>query len=184
MTKYFLLIFIFSLSLFAETLDFEAIGVNNSYKDVGTYLGFVFTTNLDVIDTVDSNWNYGAVSGQFSVLNNNGGTGIITKQNGGTFSFQSLWTRSWGTSNQGTGKLIVGKLNGVTVGTISFSLTATWTMITANFENIDTLELQFGNHFLVDDIIVDAINIPEPSSLFFLAFSGLIIFLQKKKKLK
>jgi hypothetical protein len=159
------LLYLLAGSANAVVLGFDDIGVNNSYRDVASYQGFDFSMNLDVIDIgPGSNWSDTgpAVSGDFAVLNNNGGTGIITRTDGGNFSFQNLFARTWFTGNQGSGKSIVGFRNGVAVASVGFSLNTNWIQVTGNFNNIDALELRLGDYFLVDDISLTAV--PEPST--------------------
>jgi len=168
-----------SLSLGAQisnatilTFDDHSAATQNSYSDVGNnYNGFNFSTNLDLIDTVDSGWNYGAVSGEFTMLNNNGGEGIITDENGADFTFDGLWAKQWGTStNSGGPDSLFGTLSGYNNGNlvweISTSLNGSYEYYGAQIGAIDELKLGFGNHFLADNISLNAAaSVPEPASL-------------------
>ena len=163
-------------------LTFEDIpnSTANTYGEFPTsYNGFSFTSNLDWIDTVGSSWNYGSVSGQFTVLNNNSGVGIITAADGSDFSFTSIWARIWGTGTR-TGD-IQGYKDGSLVWTQSMSISTTWAYLESeHFESIDELRINLGNHFLIDDLTLNETTIPEPSTLllFLCICSGL--FLSKK----
>ena len=150
-----LLILLLPLNALVITFDdVQGSGVN-TYTDVNTTHGFNFTTNLDVIDIGGSSWGGSgpAVSGRYAVLNNNGGTGVITKSGGGTFSFNSVFARTWYTGNSGT-KTIYGYRNGAQVASQTFYLTSSFQQITAagsGFNNIDRLDFVFGNYFLITE---------------------------------
>jgi hypothetical protein len=152
----------------ATVIDFESTGTPGDYNGLEyTIDGFRFNWTLDNIDISASGWagTGPAHSGAFAALNNYGGAGEIAREDGGTFSFQSLWVHNWFNGGDRNGA-VVGLLNGAVVGTVSGTSNGTWNQVTANFAAIDTLRIDFGNHFLIDDIVLDAANdVPEPGSL-------------------
>ena len=84
------LLILFTTSSQAAILTFDDIPgqSQNSYGAIGNYQGYNFgATNslnrLDWIDTVGSKWNNGSVSGDYTMLNNFSGSGIIS------FSFRT-----------------------------------------------------------------------------------------------
>lgn len=144
----------------AVVLTFDDIGVQNNCVTVGTYQGFVFNETLCHIDLVESYWTYGAHSGDFAVLNNYGGAGEITKDGGGTFVFSGLWAKHWSTATESGGAVSLtgflrGFLNGSMIWSVSTGLNGSYQFFEGQEGAIDTLRMDFGNHFLVDDIEFD-----------------------------
>lgn len=172
----------------AVVIDFESTGTHGSYNSLNYAIdGFRFNATLDNIDlSANGGWSGTgpAHSGHFAALNNYGGFGAITKDDGGTFSFQSLWVKNWFNNSNRTGSL-VGLLNGVEVASVSGISNGTWNQIVGNFSNIDTLQIQFGNFFLIDDIVLNAppVDVPEPASmaLFGLGLLGFAVARRRKK---
>ncbi len=79
----------------------------------GSYLGFQFSATLDWIDVVGGTWNFGAHSGDFAILNNLGGPGVVTEANGEDFTFTGLWAKRWNTAPDSGGEpSLVGTLEG------------------------------------------------------------------------
>lgn len=158
-----------SISAQATLIDFESTGTPGNYNALNYEIdGFVFNNTLDNIDiSAGAPWaGHGpAYSGSFAALNNYGGAGEITKAGGGTFSFESLWLKSW-YNNVATGT-ISGWLNGAQVGSVSGVRNTSWTQFTGNFASIDKLRIDFGNYFLMDDISLNSANVspvPEPET--------------------
>lgn len=166
----------------AVVLDFENVpngsrpntfGEMPATNGAASYEGFVFTSNLDWIDTVQSTWNYGARSGEFTLLNNNAGVGIVSRADGGTFSFGGLWAKSWATLPQSGGPdrvfgTLSGWRDGQIVWTIDTGLNGSFRLFGAQAGEIDQLHLGFGNFFLVDDLALDdfsAAPVPVPGAL-------------------
>ncbi len=166
------------------TFDDHTNAQQNSYGDAGNYNGFNFTTNLDWVDTVGSSWNYGAVSGDFTLLNNNGGVGLISDENDSDFTFDGLWAKAWSVDFK-DGGFLAGYKDGVAVWEIDTTLTGDFTYFGAQAGLIDTLHLGFGNFFLVDDIALnesESVSVPTPAStsLFGLCLLGLAALRKKK----
>lgn len=155
---------------FAGTIiDFEASGTPNNYNNLDYAIdGFRFNQTMDNVDIGSSSpwsWSGPAHSGNFAALNNYYGVGELFREDGGTFSFNGLWIKSWWDQNlSGT---LTGVLNGQTVGTLAVSSTGQWSQVTGNFANIDTLRIDLDNGvFLVDDIALNQSNdLPEPGAL-------------------
>ena len=169
-----------SSSASATTLTFEDVpgSTSNWYGDIPTYQGFIFNYTLDWIDLVDSYWSYGAKSGEFAVLNNYGGTGVISAANGGHFSFDGLWAKAWGTQPESDGfsnlfGFLEGWSDGQRVWGIDTALNGSYQHFGPQAGLIDELHLGFGNHFLADDIQLtehvsvggEVAAVPLPSSL-------------------
>ena len=179
-----------SFSAQATLIDFESTGTPGTYNALNYAIdGFVFNHTLDNIHIgAGAPWaaTGPAHSGSFAALNNYSGAGEITKAGGGTFSFESLWMRSWYNS-QAIGT-ISGWLNGVQVGSVSGLRTSSWTQLTGNFANIDTLRVDLGNHFLIDDISLNSANVspvPEPETYaMLLAGLGLMGGMARRRKQK
>lgn len=173
------------LPSYASMLTFEDIlggSVQNAYGDVLNYKGFNFTLNLDWVDVVGSLNPYGAHTGDFGLLNNNWGIGIITEETGADFTFDGLWAKKWGTDIEsgGTDSLfgtLEGYNNGSLVWSVATGLNGSYEYYAAQSGLIDELRLGFGDHFLVDDIAlnqVSSVPIPAASLLF---GSGLMVLL-------
>lgn len=179
-----------SISAQATLIDFESTGTRGNVNALDYAIdGFVFNNTLDNIDiSASSSWQGTgpAYSGSFAALNNYGGTGEITKAGGGTFSFESLWLKSWYNS-ESTGT-ISGWLNGVQVGSVSSVRNANWTQLTGNFANIDSLKINFGNFFLLDNISLNSANVspvPEPETYAMLLVGlGLMGGIARRRKQK
>lgn len=182
-------------SVNASTLTFDDIpggSVQNTYADVGTYEGFAFSSNLDWIDVVDSTWNFGAVSGDFALLNNNSGIGTITEQSGADFTFDGLWAKSWATGPESGGvDSLLGTLsgynNGSLVWSVATSLNGSYEFYAAQLGLIDELRLGFGNYFLVDNLSLNGVsgvsNVPLPAALFMFA-PALLGFMGFRRRFK
>ncbi|MEN6587458.1 MAG: PEP-CTERM sorting domain-containing protein [Sulfuricella sp.] len=170
----------------ATVLTFDDIpgASQNSYGAIGTYAGFNFgATNdlnrMDWIDTAGSSWNFGAVSGDFTMLNNYGGTAIVTAANGADFAFDGLWARIWSTGASRIG-YIRGFNNGAEVWNSAATLTTSWTAFNGHAGSIDELHLELGNYYLVDNLAVNE-TIPEPATLGLLALGFLGMRLARRK---
>jgi hypothetical protein len=153
-----------------------------------TYQGFDFSFTLDWIDLVGSNWPFGAHSGEFGILNNNGGVGIITEANGADFTFDGLWAKWWGRPPESGGPdglvgVLEGYNNGGLVWSVDTGLNGSYEFYGAQAGAIDELRLGFGNHFLVDDISLNAPqNVPEPGTLCLLGLGLLGFSLARRKR--
>jgi hypothetical protein len=136
---------------------------------VGTYQGYQFNPVLYWMDVVGSNWNYGAHSGQFGILNNSvGDPGLITRADGGLFRFDGLWALSW----DGTGPS-VGTVSGYRNGNLVWSSTGlmnntSYAEFLGQAGLIDTLRFETAYIFLLDDIALEQVGpaaVPEPAPL-------------------
>lgn len=132
-----LFIFIANGKAGALTLTFDDIpGISqDSYGPIGSYGGFDFGTanvhnRMDWIDTVGSPyWDFGSVSGDFTMLNNYGGSAIITSSTGADFTFDGLWARLWPDYTYATYRLgnITGYKDGYIIFSSNIDLTNAWT---------------------------------------------------------
>ena len=156
----------------ATVINFDSLVAPGSYGPTSgsgfTDSGFVFSSNMDAIDVslTGSWWSSGVGSGhsgQFAALNNYGGSMVMTQLGGGIFSVQDLWLNGWqGASVVAT---IEGVLGGVVIDTYSLTFSQPWTNAVLNFAEVDTLRINSGSIFLVDDIQVTVSNaVPEPAS--------------------
>ena len=164
------------------TFDDISYSSPNGHGDfTGPYNSFNFSTNMDWIDTVGSSWNYGSVSGQFTLLNNHGGAAVITAADSSDFTLTNLWARIWGAGTR-TGN-IRGYNNGSLIWTQSMTISTSWSYFESAYSNsIDELQIDLGSHFLIDDLALNETTIPEPSTLFLFACICLgIIFFKKNK---
>ncbi|WDP92244.1 MAG: hypothetical protein HUN04_21980 [Desulfobacter sp.] len=160
------------------TFDDHPDATQNAYGPIGTYNGFEFhATNsldrLDWIDTVGSAWDYGAISGDFTMLDNFGGEGRINAVGNADFTFDGLYARIWRT---GTNALIIsGYQNGSLAVSAEYTLTTDWTYYSGwDGVLINALHLVVPNGiFLVDNLALNESQVPIPSTLTLLAF-GLV----------
>lgn len=157
-----------STSAFATVVNFDASGTKGVYNGLDYAIdGYQFNATMDNIDiSASSPWasSGAAKSGAFAGLNNWGGVGEITRVDGATFTFNSLWLKGW-MNGMVTGT-VVGLLNGVQVAEIAVSSSNVWTLVSGNFANIDMLRIDVSGFFLVDDInLNEPANVPEPASL-------------------
>jgi len=185
-----------SMSVAAQsaTLTFDDIpggSVQNAFGDMPTYKGFNFSFTLDWIDLEASSWNYGAHSGDFGILNNNHGTGIVTEASGADFTFDGLWAKNWATSpDSGGADTSFGNLQGYNNGSLVWSVA---TSLNGSYENygaqagaIDELRLGFGGVFLVDDLSLNGVSVsavPIPAAAFLFA-PALLGFMGLRRKAK
>lgn len=187
-----------SAGAMATTLTFDDVpggSEQNQYGDMPTYKGFVFNYTLDWLDLDGSSWNFGAKSGEFALLNNYGGTGVISAANGGFFSFDGLWAKAWatGVESGGFGNLfgfLEGWRGGERVWGVDTALNGTYQHFGSQAGLIDELHLGFGNHFLADDIQLTQVAsvggevaaVPVPGSLgLLLAGVGGVAFAARRR---
>lgn len=156
----------------AAVINFDSLTAPGTYGPTSgsgfTDSGFVFSNNMDVVDVspTGGGWSYGVGSGhsgKFAALNNYRGNMVMTQVGGGSFSVQDLWLNGW----QGgqVSVTIEGLLGGTLIDSYSLTFSSPWTNAVLNFAEVDTLRINAGSFFLVDDIQVNGSNaVPEPAS--------------------
>lgn len=149
------------------------------YGPLGTYQGFTFTCSgcgsdrLDWVDTVGSSWPYGAVSGDFTMLNNYFGIGIVRAADGSDFTFDGMYWKAW--ADGSSAGSLTGLNNGAPVWTVATQIGASWLFVGAQADAIDELRIDNGV-WLVDNLALNErsrSNVPLPGSAALLAL-GLI----------
>jgi hypothetical protein len=147
--------------------------------------GFQFSNNMVAIDIAPGSlWpNAHPLSGNNAALNDYLGDAVITQVGGGTFSFINTYMAGWNTET--VGGTITGYLNGAQVGQVTwFALgpdagggrpVAPWSLITANFLDVDTVVIDGGNTaFLLENTQVGpAVLEPSTWAMMLLGFAGL-----------
>lgn len=147
-------------SAYAEVLSFDDVpggSIQGRYGDVGAYKDFAFSANLRWIDTVGSSYNYGAVSGDFTLLNLTGGTGVVTAADGSDFTFAGISAKRWATPPESGGAdglfgTLSGYRDGEEVWSIATALNGSFRFFGPQQGAIDALRLGFGHYFLADNL--------------------------------
>ncbi|WP_329774725.1 PEP-CTERM sorting domain-containing protein [Agarivorans aestuarii] len=184
---------LFTSHVSATVLSFEDVpggSTQNNYGNMPTYKGFNFSSTLDWLDLEGSSWNYGAKNGEFGILNNNGGVGIITEQNGADFTFDGLWAKVWATGKESGGTdsafgILQGYRDGVLEWSVDTSLNGSYEFYGAQAGLIDELRLGFGGIFLVDDIVLNEdvpATVSEPATLAIFGLGLLGLGFARKRK--
>ena len=154
----------------ATIINFDSIGVVNNVFPYYTHAGFAdqgfyFSTNTDVIDIgPGAPWDQPpTLSGRFAALNDYGGSIVMTKVGGGTFSLDSFFIKGWYGSVGG--QTVTGYSSNVSVGSINYNLLSSgWNHVVTNFGNVDTVSFNTPNNaVLLDDVSVNA-TVPEPAT--------------------
>lgn len=170
----------------------------DTHGDMTPYNEFKFSETLDWLDLEGSRWDYGAHSGDFGLLNNLGGIGIITAAGNADFTFDGLWAKAWHTPKESGGAdTVLGSLSGYNDGALVWSTTTglngSYKFFGAQLGLIDELHLGLGNFFLVDDISLNDSSkkilnapvspVPAPATfwLFGTALIGLAGFSKRRK---
>ena len=171
-----------SQTLSAALMTFDDVpggSISGSYGDMPTYQGFNFSSTLDWIDVVNSSSNYGAHSGDFALINNETGAGIIIEAGTMDFTFDGLWAKSSRTAPESGGEdILFGTLSGYNDGNlvweVATGLNGSYEYYAAQAGMIDELRLDFGNFFLVDDLelttAITAVPVPAAAWLFISGF--------------
>ncbi|MCF6345255.1 MAG: PEP-CTERM sorting domain-containing protein [Thiomicrorhabdus sp.] len=175
----------------AAVLSFDDISGVGVTGDMPVYNGFTFSTTLDWFKAeAPSLWNYGTKSGDFILVNMQGGPGTITEENRGYFTFDGLWAKKFKTPKEsgGTDSLfgtLEGYNNGTLAWTVNTSLNGSYEYYDAQSGLIDELRLGFGDNFSVDDLSLTVSPVPEPSSIaLMLGGLGLIGFMAARRTKK
>ena len=189
-------VFVLSMALLsanasAVVLTFDDVpggSTQGGFGNMPTYKGFNFSFTLDWIDLVGSSWPFGAHSGDFAILNNNAGVGVVTEAAGADFTFVGLWAKKWETPpDSGGADSLFGTLrgynNGGLVWSVDTGVNGSYEFYGAQAGAIDELHLGFGKRFQVDDICLNDTScpssaVPEPSTfaLLGLAIAGFLGF--------
>jgi hypothetical protein len=174
----------------ATTIDFEhgdAGGVPGGVNETHpiTTQGFTFGDSMDIIDiTTGVNSGYGpAHSGNFALINDYGPTMAMTSASQGLFTLQNFWIMGFD-NYEGPGS-VMAYLNGALVGSLNFSINATWSNVVANFGQADQIVVDAGGaNYFIDDVsaTASASDVPEPASvaLFGLGLAGLAALRRKR----
>lgn len=176
-----LLIF-FSQSISAAVLTFDDVpggSIKDSFGDMPIYQGYSFSSTLDWIDVEGPSYYYGAHSGDFALINNESGAGMIVEAATSDFTFGGLWAKKSRTLPDSGGRdTLFGTLSGYNDGNLVWELATglngSYEYYAAQAGLIDQLRLDFGNFFLVDDLELNAVPVPAAAWLF---GSGLIALL-------
>jgi len=161
--------------------DVPGGSVQNTSGDMPTYQGFDFSFTLDWIDVEDPILPYGAHSGDFAILNDDGGVGIITDALGADFTFDGLWAKMWGIREAPGDEheflfgVIEGYNDSVLVWSVPTAVGRNYEYYGAQAGAIDELRLGLGEYFLVDDLSLSRVDaeVPEPGSLTLLGLGAL-----------
>ena len=173
------------------TFDDVPAATQDGYGALGSYAGYTFgatgeADRMDWIDTVTANefFNRGAVSGDFTMLNNYGGAAVIRKDGGGEFAFGGLWAANGLAWDSSRGS-IQGYRNGSLVWETGVSFAGDFVHVAGVAGTIDTLRIDSGGFFLVDDLELNApsssVPVPPTAALMGIGMAGLVLLRRKKR---
>lgn len=170
----------------ATTIDFESTGTPGTWNYLDYPIdGYIFNATMDNLDS--AYWGLPAAGhgGSFAALNNYGGIGELSRQDGKLFSLSKLNFINWYGNIAGTTFIVTGFKAGSEVATATMTGSDQWQSISTNFSAVDkvTFELRYQgspNIFVIDDIVVNSVPEPETYAML-LAGLGLLGFMVRRK---
>lgn len=178
----FLALFAMSPMASAVTINFDDVDASSSFPAPG-YQGFEWSGNYGAGSWVISGYNQ--FSGDNTVSGtkfawSNGGTDLFLSVASGQFDFNSMWLRN---SRYQRDVSVKGYLDGLELFSQVVNVDTNYTQATFNFVGIDRLIISNGNadNLLIDDIVVNQADVPEPASVGLLGL-GLLAFAASRKK--
>jgi len=176
----------------AQVIDFEYAnaGIEPFVRD--GYAGFHWYGYQGASSWVNGQWSDGylypaalnqPVSGTNSIWSNGGFNLNFSLVSGGTFTFNSVWLASaWAGPQTQT---VNGYLNGVVVQSSTVNLSGGGMQkFTFDFVGVDGVDFSTaGYNMVVDDITVNGVVVPEPSSVALIAvgLAGLLVTSRRRK---
>lgn len=152
-----------------------------SFKSSSPYSYFSSTYWMD---TVGSNYNYGAHSGEFTMLSTGNGHLAVKAFDNADFTFNGVWAATWG-RYPSRNVTISGYNNGAMAWSSVGVLTPTFSHFAGANGLIDELRISAGSAFLIDDLALNEVaqaEVPEPGSLALLGLGLAGFALTRRRK--